>query len=307
MAVKKDKEAPKNEFLEKVRNTSLRDLVKEDKEAQLKEKEEEKIGEEPKNEEPKEKPKEEVKEEPKEEEKPEIKPEELITKTAKEIATELRKIDKDKELSDVEKEARKDAVKAHWTGYDEKGNPTPKSYDEIVAEARRIAFEDFKEFYKEQKAQELEEFKKVQGEEEVKKKEQEKAYQTTVEQTQAKINEEMEELFASGKLKRPKDVNNLDLKNQADKEYKDLFDQAIKFNEDRRKEGKPMIDSIAKFYFMHYKPSGEQPAGEDAPIAGNTSGEPESEELDYMRDVHNKSWWEILRDGRRKMENLRRK
>lgn len=219
---------------------------------------------------------------------------EEVKKNTEELKAEIKKI-QDSTQTNEEKNKQIEALKVKWQGVDPKtGKPSPVNYDEIVAETRRIVMEEVKQFYKEQKEHELEEMKKVQTEDEQKKVQEKKTYEERLTQVQARINNEMEELFVQGKLARPKDIN--DLKDPAARKVKDLFDQAAAYNMQRQKEGKELEPSIAKFFFMYYKPKGDQPAGADAPVSTNKAAPPPADTEDryvYARD-HRKSMRQIL-------------
>lgn len=207
--------------------------------------------------------------------------------TAKKTLTdELQKI-KDSELSARDKKEAEKEAKAKWSGFDPKtGEATPKNYDEIVAEARRLSEEDFDRLYAQRRARETEESQKQQAE--VAKTQQERDAQQArfQEIINNKINEEMEELYLGKHLDR------------ANEEVRqDLFRQAAAFNADRVSKNLPPIDSITRFYFNHYKKPEVKTAGADAPIAGNSLATPKIQtHSDYVK-VHNSSFRSLANRG----------
>lgn len=224
---------------------------------------------------------------------------EAAQESTRELKEEIQKI-RESDRTKEEKKEKIEELKARWTGFDkDTGTQTPKDYDEIVSESRRLAFEDYKKFYKEQKEAELAEINKIQEEDK-------KSYDAALKQINSHISREMEELYQTGYLKRPKDVN--DLTDPAARKVKELFDQAATENVKRREDGKELIDSIAKFYFMYYKEGEEkQLPGAQAPISGASAVEKEEPaKLDYFRDIHNPSYRQIVQKGQNQIKKILR-
>lgn len=248
----------------------------------------------------------EVKPEVKEESKPEVKEPEVtitvddITKQAAALARdELKEEFKKIEDSKLTKEEKKDAKEtAKWQWEDE--NRNPKDYSEIASAAEERALDKAKEWFKEQQEQERT------TRDNATKAEQEKAdlVRKTQEDSQkhieSRVNAEIDKLFDGGHLQKPVDINATD--DPAAKEYRDFLNAAIKYNEEHKD---TPIGSPVEFFFMHYKPKGNQPAGNDAPIAGNrTTVKPADtdDKFVYARDSR-KSFRQLLLEAR---ENLKR-
>ncbi len=123
-----------------------------------------------------------------------------------------------------------------------------------------------------------------------------------------RVTQELNELYEGKYLRRPSTQYNAD--DDIQKETDELIKYGIEVNTERNKKGLPPIDSIAKIYFMHYKPFKEaqgktktdQPPGADAPIAGaNSPASVESSNQGYVyaRD-HKKSYRQILEEAFRR-------
>lgn len=112
------------------------------------------------------------------------------------------------------------------------------------------------------------------------------------------IEEEMEELYSAGNLTRIKDANNPT--DQGVLERRSLFQQMANVNMKRAQQGLDLISSPIRIATMTgwQKPQA-QPAGEDAPIAGNEQsakkGDPQ--QIDYYKDVHQERGkpWDFFR------------
>src|SRR3990167_8094823 len=103
------------------------------------------------------------------------------------------------------------------------------------------------------------------------------------------VDDELQELYSSGRLTKIEDPNNPS--DQGVIERKALFQAWQTVNQQRRTEGKPEIISATRIFEFYYKKPNQQPAGEQAPIAGaQNSGEVPSEnkDIDYMKDIRNK-------------------
>lgn len=261
------------------------------------------------------KPKEEVKEEPKKEEKkieePKVNPDEITKKAvdeakkqAEEVSRrafkdEMQKIlDKDKEVIDKQKDA--DDLISVW----DREKRLPKDYKEVVQETLRISEAKYKQLERERSEKQRVEKDELKKQEDIKKTNEKINYQTRLDEINNKVKSELNELYEMKHLSRPPET--YDEKDETQKKTDDLIKFGIDLNVKRQKENLPPIDSIAKIYFMHYKPfkdaegapKTDQPAGADAPISGASSPKTESTTKGYVyaRD-HGKSYRQILIDN----------
>ncbi len=311
MATKKapEEELPEEtkNFIKNVRSKTVRQLVEEDVKARKEESKPEiekpvEEAKEVKEENQSPKPEEEIKKEEVKEE-PKVDTDEIVSKTAKatasEVAEKILEIQTNKDLTEAQKAKKTEELKVHFKGVDKDGNAAPLNWEEVVSESLRLMENRMQDFYKKQKEDELAEMKKAQEEDKIKQEEETKNQEIRVAETTKRINSEIEELYALGKLERPKDI---DSDEPAAMRVRDLFRQAIEHNNKLKSEGKPLVDSITKFFLLYYKPSDEQPAGAEAPISGNQPVEAENpEKFNYARDIHNKSFKQIIMDATRKM------
>lgn len=246
---------------------------------------------------PEEKPKE---EEPKTEDKPVSAPDleaikkeqaDLAAKAAEEALTKQRELEKKEreeakkaEEAKLEEEKRKEALKPKFTGKDKDGNPVPKSYEELAEESARIGREQALAEFEEKQRWEKEQARAAEAE---KAKQEEEARQRMEEQSralQSQIDEEVNELYSSGKL--PRVVNKDDPNDPGNLALAELFKQGAELNQQRAKEGKPLITSLSRIYAVYYKPP-KPPAGADAPIQGNGQAPSTTEPKGYnFREYH---------------------
>lgn len=106
------------------------------------------------------------------------------------------------------------------------------------------------------------------------------------------IDNELDELISGDKI--PKIVDKSDENDPGVKARKAIFQAMLEVNTERAKSGKPPIYSPKIIFYEHYKDPNQQPAGEDAPIAGrSTHSGGESKEFGYQ-DIHNKSFMDIM-------------
>jgi hypothetical protein len=226
---------------------------------------------------------------------------------AKQAAEEvLRKQEDEREreqdrikAEDAEK-ARQESLKPKWhtdpnAPKDENGNPLPKSYDEITAEAARIGEE---KAYARIKAEEAERTaaaekaaaEKMQNEEQIKKQQED-----AEKQLQTELDTDLNDLYAANKLpkiKDPKDEND-----PGNKEFRNLFETAQRVNAERMAKGQQPIRSIKLIYYEHYKPL-PKPAGHNAPVIGSestTSTEPPEDKYVVSRD-RGKSMQQLVKE-----------
>jgi hypothetical protein len=229
--------------------------------------------------------------------------EETATKVAEEMKKEFQaEIDKilQKPIDDQAKQKEADELVASW----EKEKRLPKDYPELIKETQRIAEVKAKRTMEEMLAKRDEEVKAQREKEETEKKTAEEAKTKQVEDFNKKIKDELEELHAAKILERPSKPEEIDNPNTTDKAAKEVqkfFEYGIKYNKEQVSKGLQPETSLTKLYFLHYKPEvdahpevkeDKQPAGANAPIAGNPSvplNEAPPDRYIYARD-HNKSW-----------------
>ena len=143
------------------------------------------------------------------------------------------------------------------------------------------------QFLEDQAVERIKTEQKATIEAEAKQKEEEnKATEAFTKRFNDQIDEELDELYKSGKLTAIKDKDNPS--DQGVMERKALFQAMLDTNTKRTAEGKDTILSIARiFYGGYYTKPSARPAGEDAPISmgkGAPSGEGE-DEVNYLKDV----------------------
>ena len=219
--------------------------------------------------EPEKKVEEEIKEPPVEEKK-EVEVEFDPAKWKEEITEETAKkiIEAQTKQPEPVKEEDKELM-SPWA----KENRTPKDYEEVadwgVEKAKILGKRDADAQVKVQEEQT---------------KKQEEYNKQQVEQFNKYTDEQLEDLMTQGKIPR-----------NDEEARKALFQTMLEVNQERVKENKSPIYSIKEIFYEHYKPVNTQPAGADAPIsAGKGNVSPEGQELDYQRDVKNKSLMDIL-------------
>ncbi|MGH7744756.1 MAG: hypothetical protein ACREQ5_08075 [Candidatus Dormibacteria bacterium] len=203
----------------------------------------------------------------------------------KKQTAELKKIN-DSKLSEEQKEVKRENLRAKWSAVDETGKPTPKDYDEIVAESNRIAEERFNQLYEERRTREIDEANRRTEAQKAEQAELERNQQAYREQVDKMVRDEVTEMRQQGILKTP--VNPNDPNDPALVEERDLFQRAMEVNAERAKNNQPYIVSISRIFYNHYKPSNKQPAGADAPVSSpRTVNPPKQSDEDryiYARD-----------------------
>lgn len=195
----------------------------------------------------------------------------LATKAAEEVVKkqeEEKQRELDKAKAEEAEKARQEALKPKFTGVDEKGNVTPKDYDELALESARIGEEKaYARIKAEQEAAatqaKQEQDQKTQAEEQAKEKR-----QALENQLQKELDSDLTDLYSANKLPKIKDPNNEN--DPGVKEQRNLFEIAQKVNAERMAKGEPPIRSIKLIYYEHYKPL-EKPAGHNAPVLGAES------------------------------------
>jgi hypothetical protein len=320
--IKPDTQEPKKKtIVEEIRPKSIRQIVEDAHKPQEEKKEPEKDKLE---EDVVAKKKERIQKAKEEEDK---KDEELVKKTSDETAkkvaeetkeafkTEIQKI-LDKPIDDQAKQKEADELIASWEK-DGREKKLPKDYQELIQETQRIAEVKAKRTMDDMLAKRDEEAKVQREKEETEKKTTEEARTKQVENFNKRIETELEELGMAKVIELPEDrkeINNSETKDEKAKNVQKFFEYGIKYNQEQTKKGLPPETSLTKLYFLHYKPEvdanppkkDEQPAGADAPIAGNNntpSSEAPKDKYSYSRD-HNKSFSQIASDI---LGNFRRK
>lgn len=202
--------------------------------------------------------------------------EEIATKAAEETVKrqeEAKKKEEEKATAEAEAKKKEEALKPKWqtdpnAPKDEKGNPIPRSYDEIAAEAARIGKEEaLAVFRAEQQAEKLRQAEDAQAKLKTEE-DRQAAEKAKLDQLQKEMDADLNDLYATNKLpkvKDEKDPNDLGMK-----EFKNLFETAQRVNAERMASGKAPIRSLKLIYYEHYKPLIE-PAGKNAPVFGNES------------------------------------
>lgn len=222
----------------------------------------------------------------------------LAKKAAEEVVKkqeEAKQAELDRVKAEESEKARLEALKPKFTGVDEKGNVTPKDYDEIVAETKRIAKEEVLAEIEAREKTRTEEANKI-AQDKATTEEQVKAQrQAFDDQLQKELDADLNDLYAGNKLPKIKDPNNEN--DPGIKEQRNLFEIAQKVNADRMAKGEPPIRSIKLIYYEHYKPLAK-PAGHDAPVLGaesSISNEPSDDKYIPSRD-RNKSMAQLVKE-----------
>lgn len=105
----------------------------------------------------------------------------------------------------------------------------------------------------------------------------------------AVVDDELEDLYKGNKLTRVKDPTNPN--DQGALERKSLFAKWAEVNQERRTKGLPDILSATRIAEFYWQKPNSQPAGNDAPIAGNRgSATPPSSEQEYSYKDIKKPW-----------------
>lgn len=207
-----------------------------------------------------------VEEKPAEEAKPPIEVEppkedvqEVIKKTAEETAQTL--LEKQRE-----EDQRKEEEKAKLTPQEDEYAKWEKQLWE--KENRSPTYVEALNFVKEQAKNEL----KAEEDQATKQKQEEEAKVTEQRNTEKKVIEnyvdmEFKKLIERGLLTDVKDPNNPS--DQGIVERKELSKVWFETNQERLKKGEPEIMSATEIFYNHYKKPTAQPAGADAPVAGN--------------------------------------
>lgn len=237
-------------------------------------------------------------------EKPTIDPEKLAQEvadraaeaTSKSFREEMTKIAESNKTAATKKQEELELT-AVW----DKEGRLPQDYKEIFNEAERISQIRATKAFESHMA----ERDKVEADKRAATAQAQATHQEQQDQRQkdmeTRIGAELDELRAGKFL--PTIVKADDVNDPGFKAQSDLVEFGIKLNKERITQGKPPIDSVAKLYFMYYKPTKgtkstvAQPAGRDAPVAGASTSPVTSEPSDkpyiYARD-HKKSYRQLL-------------
>lgn len=223
----------------------------------------------------------------------------------KQKAEEQAKLDREKAQED--EKARQEALKPSWqrdpnARKDKDGNPLPKSYDEIAAEAARIATETATAKIREEQAtrekataDESERAKAAQDAKEAAA----KAYNDNISR---QLKEDEDDLYAKGLM--PKIKNQDDPKDPGKVAYDNLYKKAVEVNAARMKEGKPLISSLKLIFYDYYQPTlkDNKPAGHDAPVMGaeSTQGDNLPDDKYIVSRDRKKSWDVVLKEEAKK-------
>ncbi len=233
----------------------------------------------------------------------------VTAETKKAFQEEIAKIlDKDKALIDKQKEA--DELITSW----DKEKRLPKDYKELIDETMRVADAKMEQKLRARQEEETRVKQENEAKETERKVELEKKQgEERLAEFNKQIVQDLDDIYNANLLPRPdkfEEVNNPDTKDDKAKETQKLLEFGVKLNVARQKEGKPPVTSLAKIYFLHYKPeiekSNHQPPGADAPVAGanNSPGSGSSEKIN-MAQLRKETWaqtaFRIAREQARKL------
>ncbi len=152
------------------------------------------------------------------------------------------------------------------------------TWDELAVKIEERTIEKIESRQKAQQAEQIERAKQANV-----------AHEEDAKKLNAYVDDEMQDLYTSGKLTPIKDAKNPS--DQGVIERKELFRQWGEVNRQRLSEGKPEIISATRIYDYFYKKPNTQPAGATAPIAGNKSSAViPSKEQDYTYADLKKPW-----------------
>lgn len=239
---------------------------------------------------------------------------ETVKKTAEETAKKVSEETKlafnekikeilNKETPIIDKQKETDELITAW----DKENRLPNDYKELIDENLRVTQAKWNQLDKEKEERILNE-SKLREENEKKVKEEEtkreedfnkKLGEEKFKSFQEAINADLNDLHEAGLIARPtnaEEINNENTTDENAKAVQKLLKFGVELNTKLAKEGKPVVTSLAKIYFLHYKPeidkgiTKEQPAGADAPISGaSNSGGGESSKIN-MAQLRKETW-----------------
>ncbi len=225
-------------------------------------------------------------------------------KARADFAADLKKIEESK-ATEAAKEEKREELRAKWTGKDPAtGQVSPRDWDEVVAENRRLALEDFRRELDEREARQIKATEEKSRQEQERQEQIDKINEANLAYVNRRVTEERDRMYDNRVLERPRDPN--DPNDPAVVRERALFSRALAENEKRAAEGKEPITSLADIYYNYFLPeekTTKQPAGADAPIAGNaaTQNKPPEDRYSYVQD-HRKSMREIAIDLKRALK-----
>lgn len=231
----------------------------------------------------------EIKENPKEEEKKVESPLLDGEKLKADIVAELDKRLPQNQTKE-EKQEKKDAIAEYLEKAKAEGrNPTWEEALKFIAE------EGSNRAYERIKAEQAQELQKV---EEEKRLQEEQAEQQKVAQEEAQkeynkvVDEDLDDLYKSGKLMRIRDKNNPN--DPGLKQRQALFQKMYEVNTQRAQEGKRLIYSVKEVFYEHFSDPLKQPPGYDAPVSigSGHSGSENPQEYSYL-DIRGRDFRDI--------------
>ncbi|HEX9059108.1 MAG TPA: hypothetical protein VF941_02920 [Clostridia bacterium] len=204
---------------------------------------------------------------------------ELAAQSAAEVLRkqeEAKKAEQDRIKAEEAEKARQEALKPKFTGVDDKGNPIPKTYEELAEEAARIGKEKaLEEFKAEQQAKEARaaEEQRIKAEKEAAEAKQREDFQA---QLKRDLDNDEAAIFAAGGLPKMTGTDRNDMKDPGAKALKHLYETAQKVNADRMAKGQPLIRSLQLIRYgvdengkPYYTPPTDEVPGHDAPVLGS--------------------------------------
>lgn len=230
--------------------------------------------------------------------------EKAATKARADFEQDLKKIE-DSKASEAKKEEKREELRAKWTGKDpQTGETTPKDWDELVTESRRLALEDFRQELAEKEAEQAKARDEQLAQEKVRDEHLKKINEENLAYVNRRVMEERERMYENRVLPRPKDPN--DPNDAAVQRERALFAKALEVNQNRQKAGKEPITSIADIYYNYFlseEKITKQPAGADAPISGSaTTPQKQVEDRFSWSKDHHRSMREIALDVKRALK-----
>lgn len=188
----------------------------------------------------------------------------------------------------------------------EKANEEPKEakteYQEIVdeftdREGRTPTWDELAVKIEERTIEKIEARQVEKTQAEIQEKEtQRKTYEEEQKRIDVFVDDEMAELYKHQKLTPIREKDNPS--DQGVVERKSFFKQWGDVNTQRRNEGKPEILSATRIYEYYYKKPSAQPAGYDAPIAGNRGSTISPTQEQEYSNADLKKPWSFFRGGK---------
>lgn len=221
---------------------------------------------------------------------PKIDPQKIAEEAAKKAAEELDKKRLQAEKEAADKKAQDEAKVLAW----QKENRSPKDYDEIVTETKRLAREEIlaeirAEREKERQAAEQKTFAQQQEEERIKQlNDQNRRY------VEKRLAEELDRMYQNKVIDKP--VDETDKNDPAAKRLEAILKKGVEVNKERMANGQEPIMSVADIYYNYYLPTEKKDLpGADAPIAGaRTSPVSRSDQKISYKEIHNTPLRDLL-------------